>query len=327
MEKLLKLLSDRGFHSGEEIGKVLGISRAGVWKKIKGLKVLGLMLDAVCGRGYRLAPGIELLDRSKIYEGLEQNVLQHISLHLCLVTSSTNDLIREVAGKTSDQKMHFCMAEHQTNGRGRRGRSWVTPFGGSICLSILWRVCDGTASLEGLSLAVGLAVVKALGSCGAQGLSLKWPNDVLWKGKKLSGVLLEVCGDPVGECEVTIGVGVNIRLSDDQFDIINQPATDLQRACGMSVSRNHVGSALIGEIYRTLECYKRNGFVFFQEQWNHYDAYFGKRVMLDVSSKQIYGRSLGVNEWGGIILETISGNMAFHSGEVSLRADDISVES
>ncbi|MDP0561348.1 MAG: bifunctional biotin--[acetyl-CoA-carboxylase] ligase/biotin operon repressor BirA [Candidatus Endonucleobacter sp. (ex Gigantidas childressi)] len=327
MEKLLKLLSNGEFHSGEEIGQFLGISRAGVWKKIKGLKALGLLLDAVCGKGYRLSPGIELLDRDKVYAGIEQKILHQISLHLCLVTNSTNDLIHEVAEKASDKKMQFCMAEHQTRGRGRRGRSWVTPFGGSVCVSVLWKMCDGIASLEGLSLAIGVAVLKALESCGARGLNLKWPNDVLWEGKKLSGILLEVCGDPVGECEVTIGVGVNIRLSDDQFGVINQPATDLQQVCGMSVSRNYVGSALISAIYRVLECYKSHGFVFFQEQWNHYDAYFGKRVMLGTSSKQIHGRSLGVNERGGLILKTENGNMTFNNGEVSLIVGDIGAES
>ncbi len=319
MEKLLALLSDREFHSGEEMGQLLGISRAAVWKKIKGLQDKGLQLESVRGKGYRLEKGIELFDEKAIRAGLEKDVRRKISLHSCVMTSSTNDLVQEVCKKHSNKKLHFCLAEYQTTGRGRRGRRWFTPFGSNICLSLMWQLGDGTASLEGLSLAAGLAVLKALESCGIKGLELKWPNDVLWQGKKVCGVLLEAHGDPTGDCNVVIGVGVNVRLSDEQLASIGQPAVDLYRIYGGRVSRNQVASELINTICHMLEGYREGGFPLFREQWSHYDAFLGQMVSLDASGQQVTGRSLGVNEQGGLLLETESGRMVFHGGEVSLR--------
>ena len=320
MEKLLSLLADRALHSGEEIGEQLGISRAAVWKKIKGLEEFGLQLDSVRGKGYRLASGVELLNSDTICSALDKAVLDSVSLHTCLVTESTNDLVCALAEQSSDNKMPFCTAEHQTHGRGRRGRVWSTPFGGTICLSALWRLGEGTASLEGLSLAVGLAVLKALEACGTKDLGLKWPNDILWQGRKLAGVLLEVHGDPTGECEVVIGVGVNIKLSEEQLAAIDQPAVDLTTICGKSISRNRVISAMINALYHMLEGYRLGGFFLFRDQWSQYDAFAGQRITLDASGKKVSGRSLGVNEQGGIILETDQGSRVFHGGEVSLRA-------
>ncbi|WP_263081710.1 bifunctional biotin--[acetyl-CoA-carboxylase] ligase/biotin operon repressor BirA [Endozoicomonas sp. Mp262] len=319
MENLLKLLSDREFHSGEEMGEVLGVSRAAIWKKIKGLEGKGLLLESVRGKGYRLAEGIELLNEQAIYQALEKDIQKNIALHCCLETNSTNDLVRAFAKAAPGKKLHFCAAEHQTAGRGRRGRKWSTPFGGSICLSLLWQVGDGMASLEGLSLAVGLAVVKALESCGAKGLGLKWPNDVLWQRKKLCGILLEVHGDPTGDCEVTIGIGVNVKLNEQQLACISQPAIDLNTICKGHVSRNHVMAQLINTLGHMLKAYQEGGFSLFHEQWNHYDVFMGQRVTLDAAGRRVDGCSLGVNEQGGLLLDTDAGVVVFHGGEVSLR--------
>ncbi|MGB1272437.1 MAG: biotin--[acetyl-CoA-carboxylase] ligase, partial [Endozoicomonas sp.] len=248
MEQLLKLLADGGFHSGEALGNALGVSRAAVWKKLKALEELGLQLDSVRGKGYRLHPGIELLDWQVILDGLEPAVKDQVEVDICLQTASTMDRVRELSAsryrqlsaaspqsghghmlsnkklsnkKLSNKKLSskkvFCVTEYQSCGRGRRGRTWSNPFGSTICLSLRWPFSEGMASLEGLSLAAGLAVLQALEACGADGLKLKWPNDVLWEVhdgfRKLSGILLEVYGDPTGDCEVVIGVGVNIALS------------------------------------------------------------------------------------------------------------------
>ena len=320
MEKLLTLLSDGEFHSGESLGDTLGMTRAAIWKKLKSLEDLGLRVDSVRGKGYRLGTGIELLDKNKIEKHIGDDVRSKVAIHSCLKTSSTNDLVREVA---VPGKLNFCLAEYQTSGRGRRGRQWVNPFGSTICLSALWKVNEGTASLEGLSLAVGLAILKALESCGGSRLKLKWPNDILWQSpqgyKKLCGILLEVHGDPTGECEVIIGVGINVALSSEQLQDIGQPAADLYRVCNKVVSRNRVVGSVVNVLGHMLENYERGGFGLFIEEWQRHDAFMGQTVTLDASGRKVTGIARGVNEQGGLLLETGSGMMTFSGGEVSLK--------
>ena len=319
MEKLLALLSDGDFHSGESLGNALGITRAAVWKKLKALEELGLRIESVRGKGYRLAAGIELLDKSIINKHIENDVQPRIAIHTSLKTSSTNDLVREQA---VPGKLNFCLAEYQTSGRGRRGRNWINPFGSTICLSALWNVGEGTASLEGLSLAVGLAVLKALETCGASQLRLKWPNDILWQSpggyKKLCGILLEVHGDPTGECEVIIGIGINVALSNEQLQGMGQPACDLMQVCNQPVSRNRVASSVINTLSHMLDGYSKGGFSLFREEWMRHDAYAGRNIALDASGRLVRGVAFGVDEQGGLLLNTDSGIMTFNGGEVSL---------
>ncbi len=318
MEQLLKLLSDGGFHSGEDVGEQLGVSRAAVWKQLKNLERLGLQIESVRGKGYRLAPGIELLDEQQVVQQLKAEVADAVTYHHCLWTTSTNDWVQAVSRSLPSRGMPICTAEYQTQGRGRRGRVWSNPFGATVCLSALWRVSHGTASLEGLSLAVGLAVLKALEDCGARNLGLKWPNDILWQGRKLCGVLLEVHGDPMGDCQVVIGIGINVKLSQSQGKAITRPVTDLETICSAPVSRNTLVSALINALYAMLEKFRYQGFKAFIKQWNAVDVFVGKQVTLNVSGNKITGIVRGVSEQGGLVLETAQGCQVFHGGEVSL---------
>lgn len=320
MEKLLALLSDGDFHSGESLGSALGMTRAAIWKKLKLLEELGLRVDSVRGKGYRLGKGIELLDDSKIEQYVEDDIRSKVAIHSCLQTTSTNDLVKKVA---VPGKLNFCLAEYQTSGRGRRGRQWINPFGSAICLSALWKVGEGTASLEGLSLAVGLAVLKALESCGGSGLKLKWPNDILWESpqgyRKLCGILLEVHGDPTGECEVIIGIGINVALSPEQLQDIGQPATDLYRVCNKAISRNKVAGSVVNVIGHMLGHYEHGGFGLFRDEWQRHDAFIGQTVTLDASGRKVTGIARGVDDQGNLLLETSSGVMTFCGGEVSLK--------
>lgn len=322
MERALELLADGAFHSGEELGSILSISRAAIWKKLKMLEELGLQVDSVKGKGYRLHPGVELLDNERILNALDPAVREMVVVNTYLKTASTNDLVRKVS-VVSPLIKNVCLAEYQTCGRGRRGRSWDNPFGSSISMSVRWFYSAGMASLDGLSLAVGLSVLKALERCGAGDLKLKWPNDVLWCTSngfyKLGGILLEVHGDPTGDCEVIIGIGVNIALSQERINGINQPAVDMQRVCGAIVSRNWVASELINELCGILDIFSQRGFSHFKELWEQYDAFSGQNAVLDASGKTVPGVVLGVNSHGGLLLKTSSGVMIFNGGEVSLR--------
>lgn len=318
MEGVLRLLSGEVFRTTEELSCLLGSSCVAVRKMLQDLEVHGLRIESSSEKGYRLAIDADLLDREVIYSGVDRNIRDYVFLQSSIVVESTNDAVCELAAQETGKKIYCCTAEHQICGRGRRGRAWLTPFGGAVCLSLLWKVPDGAASLEGLSLAVGVAVIQALEFCGVGGLGLRWPNDILWEHKKLAGVLLEMHGNPAGECDIVIGIGVNVSLNRDQIDSISQPATDIRRACGALLSRNHIISAMINKLYYMLEDYRVGGFSLFREVWGRYDVYRGKAVEFDVAGGRISGRFMGVSDQGRGVLETEVGPMIIRGGEVEL---------
>ena len=212
--KLLSLLADGEFHSGDDLGVALGVTRAAVWKQIQRLQEdRGLDIFSVKGKGYRLASPIDLLDSSKIKGNLSASAKLLVSdVQVFGSVTSTNDIAMKHA-EAQGRPGYVCVAEQQTAGRGRRGRPWVSPYGTNIYLSLVWDFFDGAAALEGLSLAVGVVVANALKAKGLAGVELKWPNDVLVEGAKLGGILLEMTGDPSGHCQVVLGVGINTSVS------------------------------------------------------------------------------------------------------------------
>ncbi len=317
MEKLISLLGDGCFHSGEELGASLGISRAAVWKKIQALAELGLELDAVRGKGYRLPSTIEMLDKKAIEKHLSADVRKNVGVALHLTTPSTNDEVKAQVG--NGERLQVCIAEHQSAGRGRRGRVWQSPFGASLYYSLLWRVDSGLSTMDGLSLAVGLVVVKTLESLGVQGLSLKWPNDILVENKKLAGVLLEISGDPMGTCEVVIGIGINLFLGLEHKKKIDQPVTDVHTAAGRSVGKNKIAGLLTTNLVAMLDTFQQHGFVPFKNVWQEYDAFAGQWVTLSAGENAITGVATGVSDSGAVLIRNDAGITAYAGGEISLR--------
>lgn len=197
--ELLRLLADGRLHSGAVLAERLDMTRAAVCKAVRRLSdQLGLEITSGRGRGYRLITPIELLDAQRIGETLAATGrAPPVRLEIHQRIDSTNrHLMREAAHGAPSGTV--CLAERQTAGQGRHGRCWVSPFGANLYLSILWRYPCGPAGLSGLSLAAGAVVADALRQLGVQGLVLKWPNDLLWGGRKLGGILLEVSGEAQG---------------------------------------------------------------------------------------------------------------------------------
>ncbi len=317
MQDILTLLQDGQFHSGEELGDALGIGRAAVWKRLKQLEKQGLILDAVTGKGYRLPRDVILLNNDLINTYIDESVRSRIGLTTLHSTASTNDTV--LAQLENPEPVQICVAEHQTAGRGRRGREWISPLGANIYFSMLWRFDGAMSGLDGLSLVVGLAVLKTLEKIGAKGLALKWPNDILCSGKKLAGILLEINGDPNGECQVVIGIGINVKLSQEQLREISQPATDLCNVLGMMIDKNRVVGELVNQLVSILDVFQKKGFTPFREDWQRYDAYAGREVRLITGVKEIIGTAAGVSEHGALILERDGKKRAYAGGEVSLR--------
>lgn len=316
--KLLKMLADGGFHSGDDLGAELGISRAAVWKQIKKLQGHGFDIYSVRGKGYRLSEPLSLLDKETLLRGIASEIVGKLAgLDVFGSINSTNDHAMTMATE-GIASGYFCLAERQFAGRGRRGRQWVSPFGKNVYMSCVWHFYSGAAALEGLSLAAGVAVVRALKGLGVTGLSLKWPNDIYFNSKKLGGILLEMTGDPSGRCQVVLGVGLNIAMPDDSGEKIDQPWTDLESVAGVT-DRNLVVSRLIEELVIMLSEFESKGFLGFRDEWSGLDAYLGKSVVVSTGLSTQHGVASGVDNTGALLLMTDLGMEEIKGGEVSLR--------
>jgi len=318
---LLELLCDGHFHSGNQLGERLGCSRAAVWKMIQALELAGVDIFHVRGKGYRLAQAVELLDAERILGALTEAARQSLGgLDVLFDVDSTNTYLIERPLRATE-RARACLAEFQRFGRGRRGRQWVSPFGGNLYLSLRWRFSRGATELGGLSLAVGVALLRALREEGVEGLGFKWPNDILLDGRKLAGVLLEISGESNGPCEVVIGVGLNVRVTDVAQEAIDQPWSDLESCLGRRVARNRLASRILSCLIDAAGRYDDDGLHSFRDEWLSADAFAGREVVLQTPAAEISGVAQGVDENGALILVLKNGERRhFHSGEISLRA-------
>lgn len=323
---LLPLLADGEFRSGQHLADALGVSRAAVSKQLNKLEDLGLGIESVKGRGYRIPGGIELLNESLIRAKLtEQADSQLEQLVIDEIVGSTNaEVLRRL--KEGAGAGLVCTAERQSSGRGRRGRTWVSPFARNIYVSVAAQFSGGAASLEGLSLAVGVAVARALQACAIQSVQLKWPNDVLYKGSKLGGILLEMIGDAAGNCQVVVGVGLNVAMPASTATPIDQEWTDVAHiSSALEIpcpSRNTILAALLNELLPLLNSFEQQGFAAWQEPWQALDAHAGKSVVLSSGDQQRAGIARGVNERGALQLETTLGIESVFGGEISMRVSE-----
>ncbi len=317
VEALLEKLADGEFHSGEELGQWLQVSRTAVWKQLQKLEQLGLPLESVKGRGYRLCGGIDLLSAAAVEAALSETARARISkLDIRSVVDSTNTVVSQAAASGATAG-YACAAEQQSAGRGRRGRPWVSPYAQNLYFSLLWEFEGGAAALEGLSLAVGVAVARVLARQGLASVRLKWPNDVLADGGKLAGILLEMHGDAAGRCQVVVGVGLNVTMRTGEG--IDQPWTDLASLLPQPPSRSELLGLLLSELVEVLACFTRDGFAAFREEWQALDAFRDSEVTVRLGDNVVPGIARGVDVNGGLLLETATGRQVFNGGEVSLR--------
>ena len=317
--ELVRLLADGRFHSGEALGRRLGVSRAAVWKRLRELEALGLSPERVRGKGYRLPGGLELLERERIAAAAGP-ALDRYRLVLLDSTGSTNTAALE-AFQSGDGMPVVTLAEHQHAGRGRRGRGWHSPYGCNLYLSLA-RAFESASRLEGLSLAVGLAVAETLESHGlGDRVGLKWPNDIYCGGRKLGGILVELAGDLDADCTAVIGIGINGRMAAEAESRIDQPWTDLARESDTPVARNRLAGQLIDRLSEVLDTFLVQGFAGLHARWERHDCCAGRRVQLQSGEHRVEGVARGVDERGALLLESEGRVAPWHGGEVSLRLD------
>jgi BirA family biotin operon repressor/biotin-[acetyl-CoA-carboxylase] ligase len=320
--EILRMLSDGAFHSGTDLGKKLGITRAAVCKNIRHLTQSGLDVHRVTGRGYKLDAPLALLNRSRILKHLGTEAADFRDrLHLLDETDSTNRHLAELIVHAKTMNGMACLAEAQLGGRGRRGRAWVaTPYH-NLMFSMAWQFPGGPGLVSGLSLAAGLAVLQALDEYGVDGAGLKWPNDVLWDGRKLAGLLADVQGESAGPTQVILGVGVNAYIGREDAARIDQPWVDLHNILGETADRNRLAALLIRHLRRMFQVFTEKGFAPFREEWVSRHLYHGQRVRLIQGDREFLGTVEGIDENGGLLVQLGKGRQVFHSGEISMRPD------
>jgi len=317
IQQLAGFLSATETRSGETIGAMLGCSRTAVWKHIENLRALGIEVDAVAGQGYRLREPLELLDRAKILAAMDAEKRGKLR-SLCIESSldSTNAAVRRLV--TADQHAAVIIAEHQTGGRGRRGRQWHSPYARNLYLSMGWMFDKALSELGCLPLAVALATVRALERLGLEGHRVKWPNDLTLDGRKLCGCLVEVQGDSQGPCHAVLGIGINVHMPVSEWtDGIDQPWTDLHARLP-DCSRNTLAGLLLEELLTALERFSAQGFAPFSGMWERWDGLHGHTIEASTANGEIRGKAAGIDPTGALLLDTGGEVLKLHSGDVSL---------
>jgi len=318
--ELLARLNDGHAHSGEALAQEFAITRAAVWNRVQRLQTLGLEIFAVPGKGYRLSQPFEFLAVTKIRAGLDVPARTMLAELQCVeTTDSTNQQLLQRAA-TRAIHGHALLAEYQTAGRGRRGDAWIAPPGSGLCLSLGWRFEAPPHTMSALSLVIGIAVARTAQAFGLDAVRLKWPNDVLYQGRKLAGILIEMRAEYGGPSTVVIGVGLNSHIPAAVRATITQPVADLSEALEHPPGRNLVAARLLSELVKVLTEFTAHGFAPFAADWRRYDGLAGQQVQLELPDRQIRGLAQGVDASGMLMIEHAGVREKFLSGHVRLVA-------
>lgn len=314
---LLRLLSERHTATCAEMASALGLSISEVSSAVDDLISIGVEIEQGSGLDCRLVSPIDWLDAVKIVRQLGDRA-DAFEIEVVDQTGSTNDDLLARARQGANTGL-VRVAELQTAGRGRRRRVWHSGPGGALTFSLVWRFAKGPAALSGLSLAVGVSLLRSLRALGVSNVTLKWPNDLLWQQRKIGGILIETTSHADGAALAVIGIGLNLRLSTPMVQLIDQAATDLDSA-GLRMERNLLLGRILSDLHVVLEGFSCDGFACLRSEWERMHAYQDKMVRLELGAgKQAQGRVLGVDDNGALLLATDDGTEKFHSGEVSLR--------
>jgi len=309
---LISILADGEFHSGEQLGERLGMSRAAINKHVQTLRDWGVDVFTVPGKGYSLPEPIQLLDQSFISGQIKQGLVAVLP-----VIDSTNQYLLDRIGTL--QSGDACVAEYQQAGRGRRGRKWFSPFGANLYLSMYWRLEQGPAAAIGLSLVIGIVMAEVLRDLGASQVRVKWPNDLYLQDRKLAGILVELTGKTGDAAQIVIGAGINLAMRQVESDVINQGWINLQEA-GIVIDRNTLAARLINELRAALELFEQEGLTPYLSRWEKLDNFINRPVKLIIGDKEIVGISRGIDAQGALLLEQDGATKAWMGGEISLRS-------
>lgn len=314
-EQLIKRLATGQFISGQTIGEELGVSRAAISKHISGLVEMGVDVFSVTGKGYRLSQPLTLLNKDEISSSLH-NQTQPVEVH-SLLDSTNSHLMRKVPLQA--QQGEVVVAEHQSAGRGRRGRQWISPFGSHIYMSVYWYLEQGMSAAMGLSVVTALSLSDAIKQLYDLDVELKWPNDIYLNGVKLAGILIDLEGQALEPCHSVIGIGLNVDMPNKSAEEIDQPWTDIQSHVNQPINRNALVATIVNCLMERLSVHKHNGISTMVDDWHERDVYVNKQVKLITGTKETLGICRGINSQGALLLEVDQNITPIYGGEVSLR--------
>lgn len=312
--KLVALVADGEFHSGEQLGEALGMSRAAINKHIQTLKSWGLDVYTVTGKGYSLPGPIQLLNEEVILSHLHQSNLAVIP-----VIDSTNQYLLDRMDQLPSG--YACIAEYQQAGRGRRGRKWFSPFGTNLYMSMYWQLEQGPAAAMGLSLVIGIVMAEVIQSLGAPDVRVKWPNDLYLNDRKLAGILVELTGKTGDAAQIVIGAGVNLLMRSEGAAEITQGWINLQEA-GVNIDRNELAAKILNSLREALPIFERDGLAPFIPRWEVLDNFINRPVKLIIGDREVHGIARGIDKQGGLLLEQNGEIKSWVGGEISLRPNN-----
>ena len=331
LEQFYRTLATGQTLSGEALAQGLGVTRSAVWKAIETLRGLGLSIEAQTQRGYRLASPVQPLDAPTLRTALQALSDRLNSLEVRWSAPSTNAELLAAPAPPVGQ-FDVLLVEHQSAGRGRRGRAWRSALGDSVCLSVATSFDPTPRDLPALTLVIGLSVRAALQRCGASGVGLKWPNDLVLMHPdatgqrtlaKLGGILVELRAEAAGPAHVVIGLGLNLRLDANARSEIAATGNIAAALadCGIDPQqRNALIGCVLESMVRSVGQFAAQGFEPFRAVWAEADALRGESVRVSGAGAERLGVAAGIDAHGALQLLTAEGaQIGITAGEVSVR--------
>ena len=317
-ELVLAFLAEAGdeFISGEAISGKLGLTRAAVWKHVEALRAHGYRIDAVPARGYRLAGVPDRLTGLELRPLLNTHDLGQV-LHAYEELGSTSDRARELAEEGAGHG-EVVIAEAQTAGRGRRGRTWVSPPRRNLYFSVVLRPELPPARAPELTLVASVALCDALRQAGVQA-EIKWPNDLLVRGRKVAGILLELAAEPDRVQWVVIGVGVNVNARAEDFpEELRGEATSVLLERGQPAPRALLAAACLTALEAWVDTHAEQGFGPIREAWRQRSCTLGREVTVRSDGRDLAGTAEDIDEQGALLVRTPTGLERVLVGDVQL---------
>ena len=269
-----------------------------------------------CAEGMMAGMTMTPLNATAIVDSLSASAAAMFALEIHDSVGSTNDVVREFL-LADDFRGVAALAEEQTQGRGRRGRSWHSPAGANLYLSLGWHFHGPVERLSGLSLAIGAMLAEVIARDFEVDLALKWPNDLFHGERKLGGVLIELLGEQNGAIPVVAGIGLNVNMPLEDTESIQRPWTDLATARGSQVDRNSLAAQLINQLASGLTDIAGGDMGGWLEQWRQRDFLHGRQVLVE-GSPTLAGKAAGVDQHGALLVNTETGQSVVAGGEATL---------
>ncbi|MBN2984275.1 MULTISPECIES: biotin--[acetyl-CoA-carboxylase] ligase [Cohnella] len=314
---LLESAEPNAYVSGEEISRRLGVSRTAVWKQVRKLEAEGFRIEAVPRLGYRLAGRPERLSQAELAGRMKTRSFGRV-LHLLESVHSTQDVMRKLAEEGAPEGT-LVIAEQQTAGRGRMGRSWVSPAGKGIWMSLLLRPRLPMQATPQLTLLAAVALSRAISAVVPLSIGIKWPNDLLVDGRKISGILLESATEDERVRYIVVGIGVSVNLEREDYpEEVAGKAVSLKMAAGRPVDRAELIACTLQEFENLYELYLQEGFEPIRALWEARSVNLNRPAVLHTPKGVIEGVPRGLSDMGGLRVELPDGSIeTVYSAEIN----------